>query len=361
MTPTKVIGDYTAAITIDGSTHYLLIQPGSSSTAYEKINRNVFLGVTGQPVDISTIQTLSNKILDNTNTITVRDGVFTIQDDVDLTKQARFQLSGFTTGTTRTFTLPNVTDTLVSLTATQTLTNKTITSPSITGGTIDNSTITVDSIAGHTTANSGTIYGISITSSKLPGTSISNASITTTQVAGSTITASNINFGGAGSGIWWQEIGRSTLIASNDTITVSTFTGKKYLKILVGLTATGGTIGPSMTFNNDSATNYAVRFSDNGGADTSSASRASIPIDAGATISTPYYVYMDIYNIATQEKILTLHSSGASTAGAANVPIRREETAKWVNTSVQITRVDVANGGTGDFAIGSEVIVLGHD
>ena len=36
------------------------------------------------------------------------DATFTLQDDGDATKQARFQLSGITTATTRTYTLPNV-------------------------------------------------------------------------------------------------------------------------------------------------------------------------------------------------------------------------------------------------------------
>lgn len=39
--------------------------------------------------------------------ITVKDDVFTLQDNVDPTKQAQFQLSGINTGTTYTYTLPN--------------------------------------------------------------------------------------------------------------------------------------------------------------------------------------------------------------------------------------------------------------
>jgi hypothetical protein len=64
--------------------------------------------------------------------LTVLDNAFTIQDNVDPTKQAQFQASGIAPATTRTFTLPDVNDTLVTLTAPQTLTNKTLTTPVIT-------------------------------------------------------------------------------------------------------------------------------------------------------------------------------------------------------------------------------------
>lgn len=59
----------------------------------------------------------------------------TIVDATDGTKAAQFVVSGITTATTRTFTFPDVSDTLTTLTATQTLTNKTLTSPSIATGT----------------------------------------------------------------------------------------------------------------------------------------------------------------------------------------------------------------------------------
>lgn len=170
----KVIGDYTAAITIDGSTHYLLIQPGNASTAYNKINRNVFLGVTGQPVDISTVQTLSNKVIGNTNTVTVADNLFTIQDNSDNTKQAQFQLSGITTATTRTYTLPNASVTLVGDTSTQTLTNKTLTAPTINNGSITGTTITNDAIVGQTVSNNGTVYGLTITGGKITSAGAAN-------------------------------------------------------------------------------------------------------------------------------------------------------------------------------------------
>lgn len=78
-------------------------------------------------VTLTAAQSLTNKTLDNTNSATLSDVNFTLQDNADATKQAVFELSGITTATTRTFTLPDVSDTLVTLAATQTLTNKTIT------------------------------------------------------------------------------------------------------------------------------------------------------------------------------------------------------------------------------------------
>jgi len=68
-------------------------------------------------------------------TVNATADYFNFKDLTTSTKVARFDLSGISASTTRVYTLPNVSDTLVSLTASQTLTNKTLTSPSL-GGTI---------------------------------------------------------------------------------------------------------------------------------------------------------------------------------------------------------------------------------
>ena len=65
------------------------------------------------------------------SSVTVADNAFTLQDDGDATKQLQFQLSGITTGTTRTITVPDASTTIVGTDATQTLTNKTLTTPVI--------------------------------------------------------------------------------------------------------------------------------------------------------------------------------------------------------------------------------------
>jgi hypothetical protein len=69
-------------------------------------------------VDLSSSQTLTNKSLVDASTFIVDDG--------DATKKLQFQVSGITTGTTRTLTVPDASDTIVTLATTQSLTNKTL-------------------------------------------------------------------------------------------------------------------------------------------------------------------------------------------------------------------------------------------
>jgi hypothetical protein len=120
-------------------------------------------------------QSMSGKTLDNTNIITVKDGSFTLQDDVDATKQARFQLSGIATGSTRVFTMPNDDAVLVGDDTTQTLTNKTISGLNNTFSNVPNSALTNSSVtvtAGNGLSGGGTAsLGGSVTLS-LPATGI---------------------------------------------------------------------------------------------------------------------------------------------------------------------------------------------
>src|SRR5258708_4636512 len=101
MATTKQIHQYPAAVTIDAVNDQLLIDPGGTGI-YNKISRNTLMGVTGTPADLSTSQTFTNKILANSNSITVKDGSLTIQNTADTTKQAILSAAGITTGTTRT-------------------------------------------------------------------------------------------------------------------------------------------------------------------------------------------------------------------------------------------------------------------
>lgn len=184
--------------------------------------------------------------------------------------------------------------------------------------------------------------------------------VTTPKINADAVTATKIDWAstGANGGIWWEEIGRTTLGSAGDTITLTTIPARKYLKIIMDLRATGGTVGPALRFNNDSGSNYNRRSSADGGVESTQVSQTSS--SSGATNNSYVYANVDVINIATIQKFITGHQVyGDNAAGTA--PSRLEWTGKWANTSNQITRVDVINTGTGDFAIGSEVVVLGHD
>lgn len=194
----KTIADYTAAVSIDAANDYLLIEP-SGNTVYNKINRNVLLGLASAPLGTTDSQSPTNKTFDNTNVYTTKDANFTLQNSSSTTKQAKFSLASITAGQTRTLTVPDADLTIVGTATTQTLTNKTLTSPTISGGTIDNSTITVDSISGHSVATTVTVANLQIANGVLNS---ANA-VTATSIAAGAIQPQAL-VSGTGSGWAWS-------------------------------------------------------------------------------------------------------------------------------------------------------------
>lgn len=74
---------------------------------------------------VDTANTTTKKVT-MANLFNILSSLFTIKDSSDTTKKVAFSVSGITTGTTRTLTVPDASTTIVGTDATQTLTNKTI-------------------------------------------------------------------------------------------------------------------------------------------------------------------------------------------------------------------------------------------
>lgn len=190
---------------------------------------------------------------------------------------------------------------------------------------------------------------------------LKTGAVTTAKIADDAVTAAKLDWAstGANGGIWWEELGRTTLGSAGDTITVSSLPARKYLEVFIYAYPTGGTISLALTFNGDTGSNYAIRASTNGGADSTAASQSLLGLET-ATANADFFTKLFITNVTTHEKFILAETIGVG-SGAVNVPSRREMEAKWANTAAQISSITVTNAGTGDYAIGSEVVVLGHN
>jgi len=158
----------------------------------------------------------------------------------------------------------------------------------------------------------------------------------------------------------WVELGRTTLGSAADTISVASLADKRYLMILRNELHTGSSWGAGR-FNSDSGSNYSDRFSTNGGADSTLTSRTQMIDFELPTSGTQGFTTKFVSNLSAQEKLCINQSIGQGTAGAGTAPDRRESVNKWANTSNPINEYSIHQQDSGDFASGSEMVVLGWD
>lgn len=201
-----------------------------------------------------------------------------------------------------------------------------------------------------------------IADSNVTTAKIADSNVTTAKINADAVTATKIDWAstGADGGIWWEELGRTTLGSAGDTISLTSIPARKYLQIKVIISNTGGNVSVGIRFNNDTGNNYASTINSNGATDVDTTSDNEVLITGSSNIIFQILT-IDLVNIATFEKKLSgFRVQG--TAGAANAPGIAMLGGKWANTTDQVTRVDIVNlAGAGDFASGSEVVVLGHN
>ena len=160
----------------------------------------------------------------------------------------------------------------------------------------------------------------------------------------------------------WHEVGRTTLESAGDTIDVSGLADKRYYMVLHNSISTGN-VTSSVRLNGDSGNNYAWRYNDNG------ASPDPTPIinnnamnagDRNPPTGGDAWAVSYLANKSGNEKLMISSGLQRNTAGASHAPTRGETASKWIGTAV-IDQITSVNQESGDWASGSEMVVLGWD
>lgn len=157
----------------------------------------------------------------------------------------------------------------------------------------------------------------------------------------------------------YEKLADVTLGSAGDSLSSGTFTARKYLKFIAFI-LNSGTVTTQLRFNNDSGNNYSFRYTIDNGVGSSGTSSNNVGNFSGSG-NDPHTIIGEMANLTATQKLGFVKTVSGST-NPATAPSYVEFYVKWANTSVQITRIDIFNTGVGaDLAIGSRLIVLGHD
>lgn len=177
------------------------------------------------------------------------------------------------------------------------------------------------------------------------------------------IASHNVDFTTQGK-IWWEEIGRINVGVATSTINISNLPKRRYLKFILSLMNTGGTINVVFTVNNNTGSNYSYSR-DNvvnavSGLSTVT-SNASIQLMSAAR-SAPTFIELSFFNNIDgyNNKLFNFFNVEREGTTAADNTNSRQGYGCVIESNA-ITSMEITNSGTGNYAVGSQVIVMGHD
>lgn len=203
---------------------------------------------------------------------------------------------------------------------------------------------------------------ISIADAVVTTIKLANLAVTKAKVAAAAIDSSKIDYSVTGK-VWWEELGRTKLASAGSVISVTSLAAKRYLRILSTGISNGGTLQVGVRFNNDSSAIYNFGYITQSAATGAVGTQGQVALSGVVVSGGNWNLDAQITNTPTLNKQLDADVAfDITNIGNGYAPGWQKTFAKWVNTTDPITRVDlVLYGGTGNFGVGSELIVLGHD
>lgn len=155
--------------------------------------------------------------------------------------------------------------------------------------------------------------------------------------------------------LFWEEIGRDTVVSGTRTQLTVPIPARKYIRIITVQHSGGVTLTSGIRFNQDAGTNYAYRTIENGAADTGASNQTWVQTGTNALEGS--HAEFQVVNEAIYRKV----GHAIETFWDASGGIYRNTYAfYWQNASAQINRIDwIATLGA--FRPGTELIILGHD
>ena len=167
--------------------------------------------------------------------------------------------------------------------------------------------------------------------------------------------------GSAESEGFWKYLGGNTLTGTSDNLTTGTIAAKKYLWMQGYVKATGS-VRMNLTFNNDAGSNQYKRTQQKDSSQSSSYTDNCV--DLHASMRDLYFVNAYICNNASAESLIfyDVVSVDGVSSNSATIPSRIWGCAKWLNSSNQITEIDITNNNSGqDYSAKSFIKVWGSD
>ena len=157
---------------------------------------------------------------------------------------------------------------------------------------------------------------------------------------------------------WGRNGTPNTLSGTADDCDITDLTAKQFNVFLHHKIVTGNA-NQVLSFNNDSNSVYADRYSASGGADGTQTSQTNLQTN---NYNTDSFTVSYVCSISGEEKLMMWWKVNQGTAGAANAPNRVEMVMKYVpSPDADITRLDMNNSTSGDYTTGTNASALGTD